>query len=102
MSTKRILIVEDSESMAELYKEYLLGAGYQVDIVGDGKSALGYLGRDLPDAIVLDMHIFLELIIIFLTFILVCNCQNLLCIFRVIRTPPLQMICHYYHGEKKM
>lgn len=57
MSRKRILIVEDSESMAELYKEYLLGAGYQVDIVGDGQGSLSYLDGDLPDAVVLDINL---------------------------------------------
>lgn len=57
MSKKRILIVEDSQSMAELYKEYLLGAGYAADIVEDGQSALNYLSGELPDAVVLDVNL---------------------------------------------
>ena len=57
MAKKRVLVVEDSASMAELYKEYLISAGFDVDIVGDGQAAIDYLHNSLPDAIALDINL---------------------------------------------
>ena len=39
----RILIVEDTVSMAELYRAYLAKAGFECDIAGTGAEALAIL-----------------------------------------------------------
>ncbi|WP_255856705.1 sigma-54 dependent transcriptional regulator [Bacterioplanoides sp. SCSIO 12839] len=57
MQNKRVLIVEDSASMAELYKEYLAAAGYQAQIAGTGADALAAIAQSLPDAIMLDINL---------------------------------------------
>jgi len=53
----RILVVEDSPSMAEMYKEYLQGDSYDVELVSTGKEALEKLQKTLPAAIVLDVNL---------------------------------------------
>lgn len=53
----RILIVEDSPSMAEMYKEYLKGDSYDIEVVSTGQQALDSLQRALPAAIVLDINL---------------------------------------------
>ena len=52
-----ILLVEDSTSLAVLYKNYLVADGYQVDITGTGKDALAFLDRQIPDIILLDLRL---------------------------------------------
>lgn len=51
----RILIVEDDERLAALTKEYLLANGMQVNVVGDGLSAIRLIRREQPDLVVLDL-----------------------------------------------
>jgi two-component system repressor protein LuxO len=53
----RILVVEDSPSIAEMYKEYLHGDSYDVELVSTGKEALEKLQQSLPAAIVLDVNL---------------------------------------------
>jgi len=53
----RILVVEDSPSMAEMYKEYLQGDSYDIELVSTGKDALEKLQQSLPAAIVLDVNL---------------------------------------------
>ena len=57
MKKVRILIVEDSPSMAEMYKEYLKGDTYDIEVVSTGQQALDSLQRTLPAAIVLDINL---------------------------------------------
>ena len=57
MKKVRILVVEDSPSMAEMYKEYLQGDSYDVELVSTGKEALEKLQQSLPAAIVLDVNL---------------------------------------------
>ncbi len=57
MKKVRILVVEDSPSMAEMYKEYLQGDSYDVELVSTGKEALAKLEQSLPAAIVLDVNL---------------------------------------------
>ena len=57
MKKVRILVVEDSPSMAEMYKEYLHGDSYDVELVSTGKEALEKLQQSLPAAIVLDVNL---------------------------------------------
>ena len=53
--TKKILVVEDEESIALGVKDMLEHAGYEVGVVGDGKAALDRIRADKPDLVVLDL-----------------------------------------------
>lgn len=51
----RILVVEDDRSMQRLLRRTLELAGYQVEVAGDGPSALKQLDGFEPDAVLLDV-----------------------------------------------
>jgi two-component system repressor protein LuxO len=53
----RVLLIEDSPSVAELYLGYLRSEPYQVTHVGTGTEALSVLERELPHAILLDLNL---------------------------------------------
>jgi len=53
----RVLIVEDSPALAEVYAGYLRDEPYAVTCVGDGAGAMAYLGRSPPEAILLDLNL---------------------------------------------
>ena len=55
MSEKRILIVEDEPSIAEVVSLYMKRAGYQVQIAVDGKQAMTIFERQPPDLVILDL-----------------------------------------------
>ncbi len=55
MEKKRILIVEDEESLLKLESILLSSRGYAVAGVTDGKSALDYIAATPPDLIILDI-----------------------------------------------
>jgi DNA-binding response OmpR family regulator len=55
MNEKRILIVEDEPSIAEVVGLYLQRAGYGVQTAADGKQAMNILERGLPDLVVMDL-----------------------------------------------
>lgn len=52
---KRILIVEDDASIAELQKDYLHISGFDVSIVGDGQQCLTMMKQEQFDLIILDI-----------------------------------------------
>ncbi|MBL8805799.1 MAG: sigma-54-dependent Fis family transcriptional regulator [Rhodospirillales bacterium] len=52
-----ILVVEDSEATAALYEEYLRSADYRVKLAGTVAVALGLLGSERFDAVVLDLNL---------------------------------------------
>lgn len=52
---ERVLIVEDDEKTAQIVRSYLVRAGYAVEIVTDGLSALRVVGREPPDLVLLDV-----------------------------------------------
>ncbi|MBI1243720.1 MAG: response regulator [Alphaproteobacteria bacterium] len=52
-----ILVVEDSEATAALYEEYLRSADYRVKVAGTVALALGLLGSERFDAVVLDLNL---------------------------------------------
>lgn len=54
MSAK-ILIVEDEPELAALVADYAAAAGYQAQVIGNGKEALAQLRSALPDLVVLDL-----------------------------------------------
>jgi len=55
MSEKRILVVEDEPSLAEVVSLYLKRAGFQVQIASDGRQAMDILERQIPDFVILDL-----------------------------------------------
>jgi len=52
-----ILLVEDSSSTAELYKEYLAPLGHEVAVAETGKEAMVWLDKSTPDAVILDLKL---------------------------------------------
>ena len=57
MSDYSLLMVEDSLSMAALYKAYLADTDYQVRIVTDIASAKQQLAQRQPDLVLLDVEL---------------------------------------------
>ena len=55
MNEKRILVVEDEPSIAEVVSLYMKRAGYQVQIAVDGKQAMTIFERQAPDLVILDL-----------------------------------------------
>jgi DNA-binding response OmpR family regulator len=51
------LIIEDTEDLAFIFAEALTTAGYQTEILSDGKTALERLAQFVPHIIILDMHL---------------------------------------------
>jgi len=52
---KRVLIVEDDSNLAAFMRENLLYEGFDVNVAGDGTSALARARTFMPDLIVLDI-----------------------------------------------
>lgn len=52
---KKILVVDDEESIRELYKAELADEGYQVELAADGREALRLLEEFRPDLVTLDI-----------------------------------------------
>jgi DNA-binding response OmpR family regulator len=52
---KRILVIEDEPSIAEVVSLYLKRAGYQVETASDGKQAMSILEKGIPDFVILDI-----------------------------------------------
>jgi DNA-binding response OmpR family regulator len=55
MTVKTILVVEDEASIAEVVSLYLKRAGYEVQIASDGKQAMNFLEKGMPDFVILDL-----------------------------------------------
>ncbi len=53
----KVLVVEDTPSMAELYRAYLEKAGFVVAVAGDGATAIRFVEASPPDVMVLDLHL---------------------------------------------
>lgn len=55
MAKKKVLIVEDEESLLKLESILLTSKGFEVKGVSNGKAALEYLEEEKPDLILLDI-----------------------------------------------
>jgi len=55
MMDRKILIVEDEKSIAELERDYLEANGYEADIALDGTAAMRYLESELYAIVLLDI-----------------------------------------------
>lgn len=51
----KIFIIEDEQELAELVRDYLVQANYDVEIFNDGQSGLQAALQDTPDLIILDL-----------------------------------------------
>ena len=56
MNKRRILVVEDDNALATLYRSALSFAGYDVDVAGDGLAALENIDLEHPDLVVTELH----------------------------------------------
>ncbi len=54
---KHLLMVEDTMSVAELYRSFLIPLGVEVTIVNTGRQALNTLTKRVPDLILLDLRL---------------------------------------------
>ncbi len=52
---KRILVVDDEPKIAQIARDYLEHAGFQVHLAGDGQTALAAWQAEKPDLVVLDL-----------------------------------------------
>ncbi len=50
-----ILIVEDERHLAELERDYLIAAGYEVELIHDGIEAVEWLAHNKTDLVILDL-----------------------------------------------
>jgi twitching motility two-component system response regulator PilG len=55
MARKKILLVDDDESILELFRDVLEGKGHQVTTFTRGWEALQAVSREQPDLIILDI-----------------------------------------------
>ena len=51
----KVLVVEDEPAIADVVSRYLRRAGYETEIAGTGRAALGHAERVRPDVVVLDL-----------------------------------------------
>jgi two-component system response regulator VicR len=54
IGNRRILLVEDEQTIADVVRDYLLQAGFQVDVARDGFAALQLAAKRQPDLVLLD------------------------------------------------
>lgn len=54
-SSKTIVIVEDEPDTAEMFSEMIRLVGYRVIKLYGGAAAMGFLAREKPDALILDL-----------------------------------------------
>lgn len=57
MSADRILIIEDTKTMAELYAKYLTLDGREADLADTGKGGLALISKNSYSAIILDLNL---------------------------------------------
>src|SRR5207245_8687958 len=57
MSAMRILVVEDDERLAEIFRDFIAELGYQPTVVGSAEAALDALTSARPDTILLDVRL---------------------------------------------
>jgi DNA-binding response OmpR family regulator len=57
MAKRRILLVEDDDALANMYRSALCFAGFDVEVAGDGLTALEDIDTDHPDLVILDLNL---------------------------------------------
>jgi len=51
------LIIEDDEDLSAIFREALSAAGYETEIIRNGRQAIERLHHVTPDVVILDMHL---------------------------------------------
>ena len=52
------LVIEDDQDLSEIFSQALVGAGFEVETIRDGKAAQERLGGEkIPNVIALDLHL---------------------------------------------
>lgn len=51
----KVLIIEDDQTVAKIYRDKLATAGYQVHVASDGQTGFEMVGKTRPDVILLDL-----------------------------------------------
>ena len=51
------LIIEDDEDMGTIFAAAMQQAGYETEVIADGRAALSRLQEIVPDMVVLDLHL---------------------------------------------
>ena len=52
---KKILVVEDNQVVASVYRTKLQAEGFQVEVASDGEAGLEMINRHKPDLVLLDL-----------------------------------------------
>lgn len=52
---KKIMVVDDEETISELLQAFLEGQGFEVVVAGDAEAALAKINREKPDIVMLDI-----------------------------------------------
>ncbi|TET67432.1 MAG: response regulator [Dehalococcoidia bacterium] len=56
MKEKKVLIVEDEETIRRLFKDVLEKVGYKIIIAGDGEQGVQLASKEKPDLILMDVQ----------------------------------------------
>jgi len=57
MAKPTAIVIEDDRTVANIYAEALRLAGYEPNIIFNGRDALTYLAEKMPHLILLDLHL---------------------------------------------
>jgi DNA-binding response OmpR family regulator len=57
MEPLKLLIVEDDIALGDSVNDILQGRGHEIILIRDGKAAWDWLDNNVPDCVVLDMHL---------------------------------------------
>ncbi|MBK7919351.1 MAG: response regulator [Chloroflexi bacterium] len=57
MSKPIALIVEDDPRLSDIFSETVRSAGYEIEVIADGRQAMGRLVEIEPALVVLDLHL---------------------------------------------
>jgi DNA-binding response OmpR family regulator len=57
MTKNLALVIEDDEDLSEIFTKALEQAGFEVETIGDGKTAQQRLKEVVPNVIALDLHL---------------------------------------------
>jgi len=57
MNPPKALVIEDEPDLATIFSRALKAGGFSTEIAPNGKTTLSYLEQNVPDVIVLDLHL---------------------------------------------
>ncbi len=57
MPQSRALVIEDDKKLVSFFTMALQVAGFDADVASDGLTALDWLAHNIPDVVILDLHL---------------------------------------------